>query len=236
VTINLKPKFLLATALTFVGLALFHPGLRCEAADAPAETRPVRDAAQQSPERKPEPQDKDAARRGALLPPDYLVGPEDVLDISVWKNAELSRVVVVRPDGRISLPLTGDLQASGLTPNQLRDEIVRRLKEYQDTVVVSVIVQTVNSHKFYIVGEVRTPGTYPLKARTTVLQAISLAGGLTQYASKNKIVLVRQRNDGTEERLNIRFDDLIYADDKAEYTILSSRNMALRSGDTIFVP
>lgn len=161
---------------------------------------------------------------------DYLVGPEDVLEILVWKNAELSKVVTVRPDGKISLPLIGDIQAAGLTPNQLREAVVKRLKEYQENAVVSVIVQTINSYRIFVVGEVRSAGTYVLKNRTTVLQAISLAGGFTQFASKNKIVLIRQKSYGTEEKIQIRFDDLVYGDE------MSEKNLTLKAGDTIFVP
>jgi len=165
-------------------------------------------------------------------PQEYLIGPEDVLDISVWKNQELSRTVTVRPDGKISLPLIGDVQAGGVSPSQLRNAIVAKLKEYQENAVVSVIVQTVNSYRIFIVGEVRSPGTYLLKSKTTVLQAISMAGGFSQFASKNKIVLVRKLDaDGNaEEKINIRFDDLINAD------ISSDKNPVLKPGDTIFVP
>lgn len=163
-------------------------------------------------------------------PADYIIGAEDVLDISVWKNADLSRVVNVRPDGKISLPLIGDVQAGGLTPNQLKDEITRRLQAYQETAVVSVIVEAVNSYRVFIVGEIRTPGTYLLKNKTTVLQAIALAGGFTQFASKNKIRIIRQKGDGTNERIRIRFKDLVYGDDD------TNSNLILNPGDTIFVP
>jgi len=165
-------------------------------------------------------------------PQEYLIGPEDVLDISVWKNQELSRTVTVRPDGKISLPLIGDVQAGGVSPSQLRNAIVAKLKEYQENAVVSVIVQTVNSYRIFIVGEVRSPGTYLLKSKTTVLQAISMAGGFSQFASKNKIVLVRKLDSDShaEEKINIRFDDLINAD------MSSDKNPVLKPGDTIFVP
>jgi polysaccharide export outer membrane protein len=162
----------------------------------------------------------------------YVIGPEDVLDISVWKNPDLSRSVTVRPDGRISLPLIGDVKAAGLTPGALRESITKRLKEYQETVVVSVIVNEVNSYRIFILGEVARPGTYLMKRRTTVLQAIAIAGGFSQYASKNKMVVVRERvgADTAEERTPVRFDDLVKAGGKSE------KNLILRPGDTIFVP
>ncbi len=160
---------------------------------------------------------------------DYKIGPEDILEISVWKNADLSKVVTVRPDGKISLPLLGDLQAAGLTASQLKDEIAMSLRRYQETAVVSVIVQTVNSYRVYVVGDVKTPGQYLLKSRTSILQAIALAGGFTQFASKNKMVLIRPKSDGTDERIKISFDDLVYGGDVQE-------NLILKAGDTIFVP
>ncbi len=163
---------------------------------------------------------------------EYRIGPEDVLEISVWKNAELSKTVTVRPDGKISMPLIGDIQAAGLTPDELRDKIVYRLNEYQEAAIASVIVQSVNSYRIFILGEVKTPGTYLLKTNMTILQAISLAGGFTQYAAKNKIVLVRRNLNGGagDERTVISFSDLVYGDDKTD------KNLVLQPGDTIFVP
>lgn len=163
-------------------------------------------------------------------PPDYVVGPEDVLDISVWKNADLSRVVVVRPDGMISLPLVGDVKAAGLSPEQLKSAVEKKFREYSETAIVSVIVQSVNSYKVFILGEVRTPGVQVYKANATVLQAITLAGGFTEYASKNKIVLIRKKKDGTEEKTKLRFKDLVSMDEN------ENKNMVLKPGDTIFVP
>lgn len=171
---------------------------------------------------------KEAAQTSAI--PDYVIGAEDVLDISVWKNADLSRVVTVRPDGMISLPLIGDIKASGLTPEQLKGAIEKKLREYSETAVVSVIVQTVNSYKVFVLGEVRTPGVQSYKASTTVLQALTLAGGFTEYASKNSMVLIRKGKDGSEEKIRLRFKDIISPNDK------TNKNMVLRPGDTIFVP
>lgn len=164
--------------------------------------------------------------------PAYRIGSEDVLDIVVWKNADLSKTVIVRPDGMISLPLIGDTQAAGLTPNQLRDSIVEKLKEYQQTVVVSVIVQGINSFRVFILGEVMRPGIYILKTRTTLVQAIALAGGFNQFASKNKIVIIREKsNESTPgEKISVNFDDIVNAKSK------SDKNVILRPGDTIFVP
>lgn len=155
---------------------------------------------------------------------EYLIGPEDVLEISVWKNADLSRVVIVRPDGRISIPLIGDVQAAGRTPGELKMAIEEKLQEYQETVVASVIVQEVNSYRIFMLGEIRAPGPYTLKRHTSILQAISLAGGFTEFASKNKIVLIRE-----SERIKVRFDDLVKGRTNDE-------DIILKPGDTIFIP
>lgn len=170
---------------------------------------------------------------GAEKPPDevsspaYLIGPEDVLEISVWRNAEISKVVTVRPDGRISLPLIGDVQAAGLTPEELKESIVNKLLEYQQSAIASVIVQEVNSYRVFVLGEVKTPGMYQLKNSTTVLQVLALAGGFTEYASKSRIILVR-KNEGGEERVSLRFTDLINEN--------GNKRIILMPGDTIFVP
>lgn len=170
------------------------------------------------------------AQETSKTDPSYVIGPEDVLEISVWKNSDLSKIVTVRPDGIISLPLIGDFQAAGLTPSQLRESIASKLAQYQKTVVVSVIVQDINSYKIYIVGEVNAPGMYQLKSNTSIVQAIALANGFTQFASKNKVLVIRKDNNGGgEERIKVRFSDLL--DDK-----YPGSTLILRPGDTIFVP
>lgn len=162
--------------------------------------------------------------------PDYVIGSEDVLEIAVWKNAELTKVVNVRPDGKISLPLIGDVAAAGLTPVELHDAIVARLKEYQDTAIVSVIVNSVNSYRIFMLGEVKTPGAHQLKTKTTVIQAVAIAGGFTQYASRNKMVIIRKSPDGRGVRIPVPFDDIVQSDESTD------KNMFLLPGDTIFVP
>jgi len=166
------------------------------------------------------------------VPSAYMIGPEDVLEISVWKNEELSKVVRVRPDGMISLPLIGDVGAAGLSPVELQDKIVKKLKKYQDAAVVSVIVSEVNSYRVFIVGEVVRPNTYVLRRKTTVVQAIAMAGGFTQFAKKNKIVLIREksRNNNVKKKIRIYFDDIVDAGEKYD------NNLTLMAGDTLFVP
>ena len=163
---------------------------------------------------------------------EYLIGPEDVLEISVWKNADLSKLVTVRPDGMVTLPLLGDISAAGRAPSALRGEILERLVEYQKSAEVSVIVQEVNSYKMFILGDVTRPGIYPLKSRTTVLQAIAIAGGFNEFASKNKIVLIREKGHGQikQEKIKIQFGDIVNVKKSKD------NNLVLMPGDTIFVP
>src|SRR3989441_4353273 len=122
---------------------------------------------------------------------EFLIGPEDVLDVVVWRNQDLSRTVIVRPDGMISIPLIGDVEARGVTANQLAERLAARLKEFKETPSVTVSVKEMNSYNVYVLGEVAKPGKYQLKSHTTVLQAIAMAGGFTIYASKNKMQVVR---------------------------------------------
>lgn len=163
---------------------------------------------------------------------EYVIGPEDVLEISVWKNDDLSREVLVRPDGMITLPLIGDLRAAGSTPSELRDEITEKIREYQKTVTVSVIVNEINSYRIFIVGEILRPGTYQLRRNTTIIQAIAMAGGFNEYASKNKIVIIREGSSGGDgkEKIKVRFKDIVNVKKSKD------NNLVLKAGDTIFVP
>lgn len=160
----------------------------------------------------------------------YVIGPEDVIEVSVWKNNDLSKTVTVRPDGQISLPLIGDVKASGLTPTALKDAIANKLKEYKETPIVSVIVQEINSYNIFVMGEVAHPGKYRLKSNTTLLQALSLAGGFTPYASRNKILLMRKdpRTLAVTE-IRVKYDTILSGDDP-------QRDVLLKPDDTIVVP
>ncbi|GJL64975.1 MAG: sugar ABC transporter substrate-binding protein [Nitrospirales bacterium] len=177
-------------------------------------------------------------RPDVIVPPGppeegFLLGPEDVLDVVVWKNEDLSKEVVIRPDGKVSLPLIGDVPAAGLTADQLAEEIEERYKAFKENPAVSVNVIEVNSYYVFVVGEVNSPGKLQMKSYTTILQAVSLAGGFTQFASQNDIRIIRNvlNGDGKvkELRIPVRYDDLI-SDDGAAY------NVTLQSGDTIVVP
>lgn len=165
---------------------------------------------------------------------EFLLGPEDIVEVTVWRNQDLSRTVNVRPDGMISLPLIGDVRASGLTAAQVGENISKRLTEYKENPSVSVSVKEINSYFIYVVGEVTRPGKYALKSYATVLQGISLAGGFTQYASRNRMAVLRwsvRKDSGTERqvRIPVSYDDLISGKGKVG-------NFTLMSGDTIVVP
>jgi polysaccharide export outer membrane protein len=146
----------------------------------------------------------------------------------VWKNPDLSRTVTVRPDGKISLPLIGDVQAAGQTATQLTEAVTDKLKTYyKEPAQVTVIVSQVNSYVIYVLGEVRTQGKQVVRSGTSFLQAISLAGGFTPFASTSKITLRRRSSTGKETIIPIRYKDVL-ADQQA--------NLVLKSGDTIIVP
>ena len=158
---------------------------------------------------------------------DYRIGPEDVLDISVWKNPELSRTVPVRPDGKVSLPLVNDIHAAGLTPTTLRDELTRRLAEYIPSPEVAVIVREVHSAKVSVVGAVRTPGRYEVRSPATVLELIALAQGFTDFASRDRIVVLRTNGEG---QTRIPFNYRKIADGSEQ------ENFFVEPGDIIVVP
>ena len=160
---------------------------------------------------------------------DYLLGPEDVLEITVWRSADLSKVVTVRPDGKISLPLIGDVAAMGKTASQLSSDISVKLKEYKENPQVSIVVKEVNSYAVYVLGEVMKPGKYPLKIKTTLLQAITLASGLTPTAARNKMVVFRFGKDGHQIKIKASYDDIVLRDGTVQ-------NIELMRGDQIVVP
>jgi polysaccharide export outer membrane protein len=167
---------------------------------------------------------------------EYTVGPEDVLDIAVWNNTEISRTVPVRPDGKISLPLLNDVQASGFTPMQLRDTLAKSLAEYIAAPNVSVIVREVHSFKVTVIGEVKTPGRFELKGRATVLDVLALAGGLTEFAARGRIVVVRQGPTGTRQ-IPFPYDKLIGKNEPVSGSKNNGQhNFCMQPGDAILVP
>lgn len=159
---------------------------------------------------------------------DYIIGADDVLDVSVWKEQELTRSLQVRPDGKISMPLLGDVQAAGLTPGQLAQNVSDRLKKYLTAPQVTVILTQINSQRVYVTGEVTRPGAYPVLPGMTILQAISSAGGLTPFANSKKIFLMRDENH-IQTKYPFSYKDVLDGR-KAE------ENLPVKAGDTIVVP
>lgn len=160
--------------------------------------------------------------------PGYRIGREDVLRVVVWKNDALSQTVAVRPDGRISLPLLGDLQAAGLTPTELRDVVTEKLTEFVAAPEVSVIVTEVQSLKVSVIGEVPKPGRYDLKSRLTVLDMLAMAGGLGQMASRTRIVILRPNGEAMK-RIEFNYN-------RATQPGGESDNIFLQPGDIIVIP
>jgi polysaccharide biosynthesis/export protein len=164
----------------------------------------------------------------AALPPDYVIGPDDVLDVRFWKDQDMSGEFVVRPDGRISLPLLNDVAAAGLTPEQLRIRLTEEARRYVETPNATVIVKAINSRKVFITGQVEKPGPYSLTSRVTVVQLIAMAGGLREYADAGKIIIMRTENGRVTP---LRFDYTKLAEGRNV-----SQNVELRPGDTVIVP
>jgi polysaccharide export outer membrane protein len=160
--------------------------------------------------------------------PSYEIGPGDVLDIRVWKEPEVSHIVPVRPDGKISLPLLNDVQAAGVTPALLAEKIEDSLKKYLSDPQVTVIVTAINSQRIYILGEVVRAGTYPLLPGMTLLQALSSAGGFTQFARTKSIYLLREKN-GAQVKYPFNYKEVVQGEK-------SEQNTVLKTGDTIVVP
>jgi polysaccharide export outer membrane protein len=169
-------------------------------------------------------------QRVANVPSDsYVIGAEDQLSINVWKEPEMSKVVPVRPDGMISLPLLGDIKATGYTPLQLQDQITTQLKKLISDPQVTIIVTEVHSLTFNVVGEVEKPGYYPLTRRMTVLDAIAMAGGFKDFAKTKKIYVLRSDASGKQERLSFNYKDVIKGKNSQE-------NIELQPRDTLVVP
>jgi len=160
---------------------------------------------------------------------DYTIGPSDVLAINVWKDTELTRTVPVRLDGKISLPLIGDLEVNGLTAHDVQRLVAQRLKEFIANPQVTVIVQEMKSRTYIVVGKISKSGSYQLDKPTTVLEAIAIAGGLLDFAKASKIYVIRRQGDGSSIRLPFDYKKVINGRNLDE-------NVDLKGGDTIVVP
>lgn len=163
-----------------------------------------------------------------VVPPGYVIGADDVLSIVFWKDKDMSADARVRPDGRIALPLINEVQAAGLTPEQLHDRLLEESKKYMEDANITVVVREINSRRVFITGQVNKPGTYPLTSATTVMQLISLAGGLQEYANGKKIMIMRSEG-GKQISLAFNYKDVSHGKNLKQ-------NVELKPGDTVVVP
>lgn len=158
----------------------------------------------------------------------YLIEPGDVLEISVWREEDLTKPVIVRPDGGLSFPLVGNVQASGKSIEQLQNEVAEKLKKYIPDPSVTVAVQQLSGNKVYVIGKVNRPGEFPVTRNVDVVQALSMAGGMTPYAASNKIRILR-RNGGKQTAIPFAYGDI----EKGESL---EQNIILKAGDVVVVP
>ncbi len=171
---------------------------------------------------------KSSSNLTAAVALDYRIGVSDVIAVSVWKVADLSRTMPVRPDGKISLPLIGDIDAAGKTTGELHDVVVARLKPYVPDPDVTVIVEQINSQKYFVIGQVTHPGSYPLSAPTTVVEALAAAGGFVDWAKTGDIMVVRHTADNQTERIRFNYKGWLKKKSKGSAP-------ELKNGDVIVV-
>ena len=193
-------------------------------APAPDATKPQ---AAQAPA-PPGAQAQTVATTGIQPPPGYVIGPRDMLSVIFWRDKDMSADVSVRPDGMISLPLINEVRAEGLTPDQLRDQIAQRAARYIADPTVSIVVREIHSRQVFITGEVNKPGAYSLMTPTSVMQLISLAGGLREYAKAKDIVILRTEG-GKQSAIPFNYKDVT---NRKKLT----QNILLQPGDTVIVP
>jgi len=187
------------------------------------------DSAEPATSAQPAAPDTTPPRVADVHPDSFIIGVEDILNINVWKEGELSKVLPVRPDGMITLPLIGEIKATGLTPVQLQEQISTLLKKFMADPQVTVIVAEVHSLTFNVVGQVLKPGYYPLTRRMTVLDAIALSGGFQPFAKQKKVYVLRTSADGKQVRLPFNYKDVIKGKRPDE-------NIDLQPRDTVVIP
>jgi polysaccharide export outer membrane protein len=169
-----------------------------------------------------------AAPATVAVPPGYVIGPEDVLSVLFWKDKDMTAEVAVRPDGRITLPLVNDIQAAGLTPEQLRESVTAAAAKYVEDPNVTIVVKTINSRKVFITGMVAKPGPYPLTGPTTVMQLIAMSGGVHEFADTKNIIVMRVEN-GRQVAIPFNYKDVVKRKNLKQ-------NIELKPGDTVIVP
>jgi polysaccharide export outer membrane protein len=168
------------------------------------------------------------ATASVALPAGYVIGPDDLLSVVFWRDKDMSADVVVRPDGKISLPLLNDVDAAGLTPDELRTKLTKAASKFVEEPNATVVVKEIRSRKVFITGNVAKPGNYPLNGDMTVLQLIAVAGGLQEYADSGSIVVMRTEN-GQQKSFKFNYKDVI----KQRHV---EQNILLKAGDTVVVP
>jgi polysaccharide export outer membrane protein len=166
--------------------------------------------------------------KGVDLPTDYVIGPDDNLEIIFWRDKDMSALVSVRPDGRVTLPLLNDIQAAGLTPDQLRTAVMTAATKFVEDPNVTVVVKTINSRKVFVTGMVAKPGPYPLMGPTTVMQALSVAGGIQEFADSKNILIMRNEN-GRPVAYRFNYKEVLKRKNLKQ-------NIELKPGDTVVVP
>ena len=224
----MRTKFLMTVimATVFSLPAIGQDASKMNAAD---EKKPASSATQeQQPGAKADAGQTAATAKGTTAnDADYVIGIEDVIAINVWHEPEMSRSMAVRPDGKISMPLIGEVEADGKTPAQLQAELSKRLQTLIKSPDVTVIVQDIKSQKFNILGEVQRPGMYPLAKPMTVLDALAVAGGFRDFAKPKKMYILRKSKDGNSAKIAVNYNNVIKGAEK---------NVELESRDTVVVP
>ena len=223
-TANCRSKNI-GDALAFVGSLVVVISIACEL-PAFAQTN--------TPAPQPPPSTSAATPPAVVRPPNlavpgnYVIGTDDLLGIVYWKDKDMSTDARVRPDGRISLPLINEVVAAGLTPEELQKRVTEESAKYMEDASITIVVREINSLKVFITGEVTKPGTYPITSATTVMQLISLAGGLREYANSKNIMIMRKEGD---KQTSLKFN---YKEVAAGKNL--KQNIDLKPGDTVVVP
>jgi polysaccharide export outer membrane protein len=233
VTFRTSERWLLVPAIALAWCSLTAGAM---AQGAPATPPAAPPAQAKPPVTAPAPTQKPAVpataapqtEKGLTPPPDYVIGAGDVLVITFWREKDLSGEAMVRPDGRISLPLINDVVAAGLTPEQLREALMKEAQRFVEDTNVTVIVKAINSRWIYITGMVGKPGPYPLVGPTTVLQLIAMAGGVLEYADSDSIVVMRTEN-GKPSNFKFNYKEVVRQRNLQQ-------NILLKPGDTVVVP
>jgi polysaccharide export outer membrane protein len=223
--VNIRTARRLAALMVLGGLTSTSPLHAQAAKSSPA---PAQQAQTQAPAPAPQAPAAQTPPAGVPTPADYVIGPDDVLQIVFWSEKNLSSEVVVRPDGKVSLPLLNDVQAAGLTPEQLRKAVMDGASRFVTDPSVTIVVKTINSRKVYVTGQVNKPGPFPLTDSMTVLQILALAGGVQEYADTQNILVMRTEQGQTK---SFKFN---YKDVRKGKNL--QQNILLKPGDTIVVP